>query len=559
MAKLKLITETSHEIEISESKSKGMSIVGIFSSAEIENSNNRKYKRSLLEREKSKIDEKVNGKSLWGELGHPACILGNTEILTYNGWKEIKDISNNEIVATLNPETKNIEYHEIDKKIILPYKGEMYKFKNRQIDISFTPTHRHLLINRYNKHLFANSKDIDECKTRKYNKCYIPKTGTWTPDEESNEYITLKGIPKKPHSKYDYSNDINIDMKTFMGFLGIYLSEGNVTKNNKNRISIYQNEGESANLIRELLSNFPKEMEWHETNKNGKIIFALSDERLAKILKPLGICYNKYIPYEFKQLDSIYLYELLYWFGIGDGRGFLTDDYKKDLFSTSEKLIDDLHEIAFKCGISARKTVEICKVDYKFADRIIKKGNRQPLYFLKIYTTKGIYLDERFMKIEKENFEGNVYCVQVKNENFYIRNDNSVSFWTGNSPEINPDKIAILTTMLEWKGNDLFGKAKVLDTPMGNITKTLVKEGKVGISSRGLGTVGDDGYVNEDFNLITWDIVTDPSNHPSWVSGIYEGREWDIPIKEKQPTLEEAKKAHERQIWQVIAQIEKNI
>lgn len=128
------------------------------------------------------------------------------------------------------------------------------------------------------------------------------------------------------------------------------------------------------------------------------------------------------------------------------------------------------------------------------------------------------------------------------------------------NPEVNPDKIAILTTVLEWKGNDLYGKAKLLDTPMGNIAKTLVKEGKMGISSRGLGTVGDDGYVNEDFNLITWDLVTDPSNHPSWVSGILEGKEWPDPlkvVKEVLPSIEDAKKAHERQIWQVIENIEK--
>lgn len=123
------------------------------------------------------------------------------------------------------------------------------------------------------------------------------------------------------------------------------------------------------------------------------------------------------------------------------------------------------------------------------------------------------------------------------------------------NPEINPDKIAILTTKLEWKGNDVYGKAKVLDTPMGDIAKTLVKEGNMGISSRGLGTVADDGYVNEDFNLITWDLVTDPSNNPSWVNGIYEDKTWAVEVPN---TVEEAEKAHRRQIWQVIENIEKN-
>lgn len=127
------------------------------------------------------------------------------------------------------------------------------------------------------------------------------------------------------------------------------------------------------------------------------------------------------------------------------------------------------------------------------------------------------------------------------------------------NPEINPDKIAILTTQLEWRGNDVYGKAKVLDTPNGRIAKTLIKEGSLGISSRGLGTVGDDGYVNEDFNLITWDLVTDPSNNPSWVNGIYEARTWELELPDKEPNLDEARKHLKKHLWQVIEKIEKGL
>jgi hypothetical protein len=95
------------------------------------------------------------------------------------------------------------------------------------------------------------------------------------------------------------------------------------------------------------------------------------------------------------------------------------------------------------------------------------------------------------------------------------------------NPEINAERIAILTTQLEWKGDHVYGRSKVLDTPMGQTAKILIKEGKMGISSRGLGTVSEEGYVNEDFNLITWDLVTDPSNHPSWVNGIFEAQTWE--------------------------------
>ncbi len=120
------------------------------------------------------------------------------------------------------------------------------------------------------------------------------------------------------------------------------------------------------------------------------------------------------------------------------------------------------------------------------------------------------------------------------------------------NPEINPDKIAIITEKLEWRGNDLYGRAKILDTPMGNITKTLVKEGKLGISSRGLGTVDEDGYVNEDYKLLTWDLVTDPSNNPSWVDGIYEGKEFELTEEREE---EKEAQEYQEQIVKVLTQI----
>jgi len=130
-------------------------------------------------------------------------------------------------------------------------------------------------------------------------------------------------------------------------------------------------------------------------------------------------------------------------------------------------------------------------------------------------------------------------------------------------PEIHLDRVAIMTTQLEWRGNDLYGKAKVLDTPMGNIARTLVREGRLGISSRGLGTVADSGFVNDDFKLITYDLVHDASNPSSrFVNGIYEGKDFEIPgekNEEEKITEEQALIEFKKHIWQVIEQIEKSI
>lgn len=92
-----------------------------------------------------------------------------------------------------------------------------------------------------------------------------------------------------------------------------------------------------------------------------------------------------------------------------------------------------------------------------------------------------------------------------------------------------PEKIAILTTKLEMRGNDVWGRSKVLDTPSGQIVKSILKEGNFGISSRGVGTVNQETqYVNDDYQLIAYDLVTDSSNPSSYVNGVYEDKSWSL-------------------------------
>lgn len=72
-----------------------------------------------------------------------------------------------------------------------------------------------------------------------------------------------------------------------------------------------------------------------------------------------------------------------------------------------------------------------------------------------------------------------------------------------------------IVTEIEMRGKDVIGKVKVLDTPAGRILKDLIRGGvKLGISSRGLGSVKSNGgrnLVQEDFQLICFDFVSDPS------------------------------------------------
>lgn len=101
-----------------------------------------------------------------------------------------------------------------------------------------------------------------------------------------------------------------------------------------------------------------------------------------------------------------------------------------------------------------------------------------------------------------------------------------------NGPQINLERVSHMTTSLRRDGNNFIGKARIADTPYGNIAKGLMESGaRLGVSSRGLGTlVPNKEGVNEvqrDFRLAAAaDIVADPSAPDAFVNGIMEGVEF---------------------------------
>ena len=126
------------------------------------------------------------------------------------------------------------------------------------------------------------------------------------------------------------------------------------------------------------------------------------------------------------------------------------------------------------------------------------------------------------------------------------------------TPDINLERAAILIEKLDWDGDNIVGRAKVLDTPMGQIAKTLIKEGAIGISSRGLGTVDEGGTVNDSsYQMLTFDLVSNPSNSPSWLNGIYEGSTFEVSSSSEEDTLteEEAKKQYKTYILDELKKI----
>jgi hypothetical protein len=132
-------------------------------------------------------------------------------------------------------------------------------------------------------------------------------------------------------------------------------------------------------------------------------------------------------------------------------------------------------------------------------------------------------------------------------------------------PQINGDRVSHLITDMRRDGNDFYGKAKILSTPMGEIVKSLLDEGvKIGVSTRGLGSVkaGRDGVmeVQKDFHLSTVDIVTDPSAPNAFVNGIMENVEYYYDIASgnwrAQQAIENIQEEVEKKVNRVVRTID---
>ena len=150
---------------------------------------------------------------------------------------------------------------------------------------------------------------------------------------------------------------------------------------------------------------------------------------------------------------------------------------------------------------------------------------------------KDTYIEGIFMQAEKQNRNNRIYPKEVLAEatKKYVSEQVKTGRAVGElnhpeGPQINLDKVSHRITSLKFEGNDVVGKALILDTPMGKIVKGLVEGGcKLGVSSRGMGTVEQkEGktFVKDDFVLATVDIVQDPSAPSAFVEGIMEGVEW---------------------------------
>jgi len=188
---------------------------------------------------------------------------------------------------------------------------------------------------------------------------------------------------------------------------------------------------------------------------------------------------------------------------------------------------------------------------------------------------KELYIEGPFLVSEKKNKNGRLYEFNTMKKEVYRYTEEYINKHRAfgelghpETPSINLDRVSHMITSLKEDGTQWIGKAKILDTPMGQIARKLIEGGaQLGVSSRGMGSLKNVNGVNvvqNDFYLATAaDIVADPSAPGAFVQGIMEGKEWMLvngiwTEQDHSQAIQQIRQATRKEIEQVSLNIFEN-
>ena len=163
-------------------------------------------------------------------------------------------------------------------------------------------------------------------------------------------------------------------------------------------------------------------------------------------------------------------------------------------------------------------------------DFLVEEKNRQE--------PPKFYITGPYMMAEKQNQNGRIYALDEMTREVQRYGDSMIrtrrAIGEMNHPqstEVNPVNACHLVVELKQNSNFFMGKSLILDTPMGQLLKSLVKDKiQMGISTRGLGNLAEssEGKKVSNFHLICLDVVHQPSVQNAMLESILESKEWQL-------------------------------
>lgn len=407
----------------------------------------------------------------------PECYDNQTEVMTQGGWKKWESVTGGDQLACLVGGA--LQFNRPTRLIRSFYEGEMFGARNRNIDYLVTPSHR--MYSRTDGSL----RDGRPCAFKITDPSYIEGksrlflSAGFTPWEAENPLTTFKlptvtaeratsGSRNKPPVGASLINVTEpINMVDWASFLGWYLSEGYVSctprqggrNNYATRIS-QSDTASPANIekIKKLLSRLP--FSWSYSSR--ATAFTVGGKQLALYLQQFGHSADKYIP-EYLFNSTVEARTALFNALMeGDGKHWHGEaDDIRTYHTGSSRLAKDFIRLAFSLGKSTRETITV--------------DDRKESY-LDIH---GIYVHTRTVRevchkskrrdgpdYYRTQYKGEVFCAEVPGGLLYVRRNNCVGFWCGNSSRMGLD---LRLTDAALKGSDGLLYTRVRNTKTGDI------------------------------------------------------------------------------------------
>lgn len=363
-------------------------------------------------------------------VGDKLCYDPETEVLTSAGWKPISDVTLNDNVATLNPETLHFEYLHPAAVRAYEHRGKMYRLESQQVDVLVTPNHN-MFVQPRNKTSFGFYRAESIFGKRVSYK----KDGLWV--GEDPEVFTLPAMLVGHRWGTVLKPEIHLRMETFLMLLGMFLSEGNCVEHKASAtygIDISQVKPDFVEEARAAFATAGIDVTYTDRH------FRIHGAQYLAYFRQFGHAPDKFIPDFVFGLSSRLQRILLKWLMWGDGHS------KAGRYicytTTSRRLADDVQRLCLHCGYAANVKYGRCKAGSSggwCVDHEVTR--RHDIHDVRIITDKltptvnhGHIRGQKAQTEEYVDYDGMVYCCTMpKWHAIYVRR-NGKPYWCGNSP-----------------------------------------------------------------------------------------------------------------------------
>jgi nucleoside-diphosphate-sugar epimerase len=361
------------------------------------------------------------------------CYDDQTEILTRNGWKFFKDLTDEDEVATRQLNDPHIVFAKPTAHTVYLYEGPMYCLEQRRIDLCVTPNHRMVTSSRRRDGTetlrFQEAKDI----LGKYNRYHL--TSEWEGMEQETFILPAYHVFGEEIAR---RKAIEIPMDDWLHFLGWFLAEGTVDgewlKKAPNRICINQKIGIHSEEVHAVFEKIAASLGcthsvylFKDRDQESHYLFST---QLAVYLSQLGNSFTKHIPHELLSLSKRQLGIFFNAMMSGDGMWMNHDRHYGRYYTSSKQLADDVQELAIKLGLSA---------NVSWLDRTGAGGWTKNVEYRVNFTKSTVFQvnqqpgDPNDWNDWIEDYAGMVYCCEVPGDGIILVRRNGKPIWCGNS------------------------------------------------------------------------------------------------------------------------------